>query len=139
VCKALLVLAGVFVAVLSGCGGDDDEPASLAGTSWVLTEGVSVPQDVAVTMPTAAFTATLVSGTTGCNLYGGSYSVDGDELQLGALAMSQRACTAPADAVEAEFVATLADVRRWSIDGANLVLAGGDGTQLLRFESAPTG
>lgn len=130
-------LGVVLVALVAGCGDDaTEEPASLAGTSWALVDGVDVPQDIAVTKPTAAFDDEVMSGTTGCNTYGGSYTLDGDAIEIGALAMTQIACMAPADAIEAMYVDKLGDVRRWSLDGEELVLADDDGAELLRF--APT-
>lgn len=131
------VLLALAVAVAAGCGGDDGSggQAPLDGTSWVLTAGVTLPQDAVVTMPTAEFTATEISGSTGCNRYGGSYALEGDEIDLGPLGMTQVGCAAPASTIEAAFVAALDDVETWELDGDELVL-GDDGVELLRF--APT-
>lgn len=141
-CRAPLVsaLVAVLVAALAGCGdgNDDSEPVSLEGTAWVLTDGVTVPQDVAVTMPTAAFTVTEVAGTTGCNRYSGGYAVEGDTIEFRAIAQTSVACPAPADAVEREFVDAFGRVERWEFDGDDLVLGDTNGTDLLRFEPAPT-
>ncbi len=130
---AIVVL--VAVAVVAGCGDDSaDEPASLDGTSWVLADGIPLPQDVAVAMPTVVFTATEIAGSTGCNRYGGSYSVVGDTIDLGLLAMTNVACPAPVGTIEAAFVAALGDVEAWGLDGSDLVLRDADGVDLLRFE-----
>lgn len=127
----------MLVAALAGCG-DGNEPVSLEGTAWVLTDGVTVPQDVVVAMPTAAFTATEVTGTTGCNRYGGGYAVEGDTVEFSALAQTNVACPAPAGVVEREFVDALGQVETWELDGDDLVLGDTDGTELLRFGPAPT-
>jgi len=132
-------LVAALVAALAACGGGNDgnEPVSLEGTAWVLTDGVTVPQGVAVTVPTAAFTATEVAGTTGCNRYGGGYAIEGDTLEFRAIAQTTAACPAPAGAVEREFVDALGRVEMWELDGDDLVLGDSDGTELLRFEPAP--
>ena len=74
-----------------------------------------------------------MSGSTGCNRYGGPYTVDGDTLELGAIAMTQMACPPPASEVETAFVTSLESVAGWGLDGEELTLLDADDEELLRF------
>ena len=72
----------------------------LEGSGWRLTayrgpDGalVAVPDGVEAT---ARFVDGRVSGSTGCNSYSGSYDLGGDELRIGPLAMTRKACPPPA-------------------------------------------
>jgi heat shock protein HslJ len=140
VSRAAVAFLILLVALLAGGCGDDEsaEEETLAGTSWVLVSGVPVPEDLPVTMPTAAFTTDTVSGTGGCNRFTGSYSVDGGSIELGALATTEIACPAPAEAIERSYYAALQDVSGWGVDEDDLVLTDADDAELLRFEPAPT-
>jgi heat shock protein HslJ len=125
---ALLIGAALTLAVAacSSSGGASPTPAAaLPGTSWTVTTigGTgTVPQQ-----PTIAFTADgTVSGTTGCNQYNGTYTVDGDKLTFSPLVSTRMACAEDAaNAQEAAFTTALQGTATWSIDSAgNLKLAG---------------
>ncbi len=108
----------------------------LEGRSWVLLSGIAVPQDVVVTWPSVTFSEGRVAGTTGCNRYMGAYEVDGDSLAFGPIATTMMACPPPADAVERAYVAALARVTGWRLDGDQLVLELGEDDEPLRFAPA---
>jgi heat shock protein HslJ len=138
---AALAVAALVLALplAAGCGDDGDGgPAELAGTSWALVSGVDVPADASVTMPTAAFSDLEIAGSGGCNRYGGEYMLDGDAIEIGALAATNIGCADPAGAIESEFFAALEEVGRWSIADDELVLSDAEGVELLRFEPAPS-
>jgi heat shock protein HslJ len=128
--RLLAFLLGL--AVVAGCGDDGGEAAtapSFEGVPWALPTG-----------PSATFADGTVSGSAGCNQYTASYTVDGDELEIGTVASTNMACPPPADRVEREFLAALDRVASWQVDGGELVLADADGKELLRFrEPALTG
>jgi heat shock protein HslJ len=86
--------------------------------------------------PTVKFDGGTVSGSTGCNRYRGPYSLDGDTLELGAIASTRMACVPPADAVEREFLAALERVEHWRSDAEGLVLLGDGDAELLCFAAA---
>jgi heat shock protein HslJ len=70
--------------LVSGCGGDDEgaaDASSLEGVAWVLAPGVDVEgwEDVA---PSATFENGRLAGTTGCNRFTTTYTVDGDTLEI---------------------------------------------------------
>ena len=128
----------LVLALAAGCGSDDSdgEAASVEGQPWVLTSGVDLPRDVAVGKPSASFADGTMGGSTGCNRYTTSYTVDGDSLELGQIATTRMACAPPADAIERAYVAALAQVAGWRIEGEELVLVDGDDNEVLRFEAA---
>jgi heat shock protein HslJ len=131
---AALVVLGAATA----CGEEEASPAdpsALEGTPWVLASGIDVEgwEDVA---PSATFAEGMVSGSTGCNRFRGSYTVDGETLELGEIAMTAMACPPPADAVEREYADALESVRAWRAEEDELVLLDSDGAELLRFRAA---
>lgn len=98
--------------------------SDLAGTTWVLQElGGAMLVDVE---PSVAFGGDgTVSGSTGCNTFNGTYELDGAAVTFGPLATTKRACADPTMFVESAFLAAMAGVTGWSLDGAgNLTLDG---------------
>ncbi len=77
-----------------------------------------------------------VSGTGGINRLMGSYMLDGSSLSFGPLATTMMA--GPPEAMEEErrFLADLALVTQWSVDGDELVLGDSDHGELLRLAYA---
>lgn len=75
-----------------------------------------------------------VSGNTGCNTASGPYTVDGDRLTVGSLAMTRRACADPAgNDLERAYVRALERTRRYRIAGGMLELLDEGGTVVARF------
>ena len=101
----------------------------------MLASGIDLPQDVAVAKPSAYFEDGTVGGSTGCNQYTASYTVDGDTLEIGQAVMTMIACPPPADAIERAYIAAFEQVTGWSLDGEELVLADDEDAELLRFEA----
>ena len=75
--------------------------SDLTGRVWYLetykdAQGNQTPL-LAGSQITAEFGSDgTLSGSSGCNRYSGSYQVDGDQLQIGALASTMMACLDPA-------------------------------------------
>ena len=70
-----------------------------------------------------------VSGSAGCNSFGGSYAVTGDAgLSIEPGAMTQMACDEPLMQLEAAYVAALGEVRSFEVidEDATLLLTGGE-------------
>ena len=86
--------------------------------------------------PSALFADGTVGGSTGCNRYTASYTLDGDSLELGTIASTQMACPPPADAVERAYLDALGRVTGWRTDGEELVLVDEDDAELLRYAAA---
>lgn len=118
--------------------------ARLAGTRWVavmINNGrgavTSVVEGVDVT---AAFGEDgRVTGSGGCNTYGGPYTVDGESLAVGPLAATMRACLEPEGVAEQEaaYFGALGRVASWSVREDRLRLRSADGA--LEVELRPAG
>jgi heat shock protein HslJ len=134
----LLLLA--LAAACGGTAGDDDEGSAdalpLEGVEWVLTSGIDVDGWEAVA-PTAAFADGSLAGSTGCNRYNASYTVDGETLEIGAVASTRMACPPPADAVERDFLAALELIAGHRLEASELVLLDAEGAEVLRFAAGP--
>ena len=137
---SLAVLVGI--ATLAACGGDEDggeagsaDVSSIEGVPWVLASGVDVEgwEEVA---PSATFEDGRVSGSTGCNRFTGSYTIDGETLELGQIASTRMACLPPGDAVEQAYLAALGQVAAWSVEDDELALLDADDEEVLRYEVA---
>lgn len=134
----LLSVAFMLVACDVGTGSPpapvDGHPATLAGTSWVVSAigGVATPRD---SMPTIAFDASTARGSGGCNSFGGSYRYQPatGELQFHDLGMTAMACAEPArNQVETAFMMAIGQpflIATLQPDG-HLVLASQGGARL---------
>lgn len=100
-------------------GPPDQAPiAELAGTAWTLAE-MGGTADFAGLVPTLEFRQIGdLAGFAGCNQFSGSYTVTGGDLSLGPIASTKMGCEPPASAVEARYLAALAAVAGWSVDGS---------------------
>jgi heat shock protein HslJ len=130
---AVPVVAAVAV-LLTGCGEGDagSDSSELEGVPWVMTAGIAIPGWEAAP-PSVTFDGARMGGFTGCNSYGGPYTVDGSSLELGQLAMTLVGCPSPAAEVETAFLAALERVAAWRIEDDELLLLDADEAELLRF------
>jgi heat shock protein HslJ len=73
------------------------------------------------------------SGNTGCNSFGGGYTLSGESLRFGALVSTRRACVDPElNRQESAFLRALNETRSWQIHDDTLVLSGEAGS-VARF------
>ena len=127
-----------FVVLVAGCGGEDSsvgDVSSLEGVPWVLAAGIDV-EGWETAAPSASFEDGRITGSTGCNRYGGPYTVDGSTLEVGLLMQTLIGCPPPAGEVESAFVAALEQVAGWRIEDGELALLDAEDDELLRFEAA---
>ena len=131
----------------AGCGGDDDsagadsEVVSIVGIPWLLSSGLDV-EGWEEAPPSAVFMIDTVGGFGGCNRFTAPYTIDGDGIEIGAIASTRMACPPPADEVERAYLAALEQVAGWRVeeDGAELALVDDDGAELLRYaQGSPVG
>jgi heat shock protein HslJ len=79
-----------------------------------------------------------MQGFGGCNQLVGSYTVDGDQVSIPALAGTMMACPPPVMAVEDAFKKALAGTLRFAVDDGRLSLTAGSDTEpTLVFAAAP--
>ena len=101
------------------------EPVTLAGTGWNVP-GAANPSAT----PRLEFSASgRVTGFTGCNMLTGSYTFDGDRLEVAA-ATTKRACFGAANEAEALMLAILGGRPRVAITGNKLILTTPEGKRL---------
>jgi heat shock protein HslJ len=133
----------VLVLVLAACdavetpptGPPNEQPAGLAGTAW-RAAFVAGRATVAGHEPTITFGPDRVTGSGGCNGFGGSYTYVDGVLTFGQMATTLALCSGAIGSMETAFAQILASVQRVSIDGSdNLVIEGAGGQILL----VPTG
>ena len=148
--NSTLIVVTLLVALVSACGDDDDDqpaqasvaPTELAGTKWVLSSYVANDEDVeAAAVSALDFDAdgTTLTGTTGCNNFGGTFSQDGDALTIELGPMTLAACTDDAaNAQERAIVDGLPKVASFTATG-QLALLDDDGTALMIYDTNSAG
>lgn len=137
--RSQLALATISIAVLAfGCSSSPEppativavHPATLAGTSWSV---VSVAGQVPLSgwEPSVRFSATSVSGSDGCNQFGGTYRYDGTtgRLELDrAVFITEMACAQRDLASQGAFLQALIAATDASLVGPDrLILSGARG------------
>jgi heat shock protein HslJ len=111
-----LVLA-LLVVVSIGCG-----PATqLEGSSWRAV-AIDGEPPVPGREPTIAFTGGKVTGSGGCNGYGGAYRLEGDRITFSELGMTAMGCPGPEMDVEGHYTQLLSQVQRVVVAGDRLTL-----------------
>jgi heat shock protein HslJ len=155
---ALTVVLLLGLSGLLGCGSDSSDSggkpaetgdgavdkkssAGLTGIDWQL-DGYDGPGGD-VTVPAApAAPATLVfdpkgtlKGSTGCNQFSGTYTVDGSDLAIELGAVTQAACAnAVLTAQETAILERLPRTATFTVDAERLTLTGADDAPLLTYE-----
>jgi uncharacterized lipoprotein YbaY/heat shock protein HslJ len=133
--------------VLLGRLGAEQAPAnapaaSIPGSQWQLTSygPASAPQAAVADAPsTLVFGADgQVSGSTGCNGFGGSYTVASDEITFGALVGTLIACEDARGEQERAIFATLKGTTRYELAGDTLRIFSADGQQRLEYSARAT-
>ena len=132
--KAYLVLVVFIIAILlNACGGSDlNDVSQLEGHTWVLTT-YNDNQPIAGHQPTLQFGDGQVSGTTGCNHYGGSFQVKGETIRFDDLFNTEMACMEPVGLMEQEqvYLRLLRATNRFEINGLGLTLFTETGQDLV--------
>lgn len=120
----------------------ESKPLSLTATSWIangVNNGRGGVQSIVIGNEiTAVFGGDgSLSGSTGCNNYSGNYEVDGEEMSIGPLAVTERFCEAPEGTMdqETEYLAALQTVANWSIDGDVLDLRTSEGSRAASYDA----
>ncbi len=111
-------------------------PVSMAGTSWVAfaINGVS---EVVAPKPRLRWTSNdKVAGTGGCNGFTGRATVGLDDLRIGPLDSTGRACLSMPGSQEDMFFKALESTQKARLERDQLVLMDGNGKQMARFVKA---
>lgn len=107
---------------------------SLEGTTWKLESfiigGDAISSVMADTTVTAIITNGEISGNATCNSYSGPVSIDGAAISVGEIISTKMACEVGMDQ-ESQYLAALAEVSTWRIDGTTLTLSADNGNGLV--------
>ena len=134
----LLILMTFVSAILMGCASTDVEMRTLDSTKWEVAQisGMIIFTTETTKLPTLDFDAEkmTVNGTTGCNNYSGSYTMDGSQLAFGPMATTRMAC--PDIAIESGFQKAIAKIGSYKINGDLLRFFDDSGVELLKAQPA---
>lgn len=130
--RILLSVAIVSIVSLAACAGSGANV--LRDTTWELTS-LNGGDPLPGTAIRIEFAADQVSGSAGCNTYGGSYKTSGDSLTLVDLYATEMGCLEPEGILEQEaaYLAALRSAARYQIDGRRLEILDETGTQILAY------
>src|SRR4029077_3243468 len=104
---ALLGSIAAVVALVAACSIlPNAATAVLDGTSWHATEIAGAPP-IAGTEPGIRFSAGSFSGTTGCNTFGGPFTLDAGRFKAGEMQTTLIGCLGPVGDQEAAFMKAL--------------------------------
>lgn len=103
---------------------------------WALTEleGKSLVDGTGIS---AEFTADgEVSGSAGCNRYTGTYTVSGSNITFSSpMASTMMMCDQAVMDQESAYLNALGEAKTFAVNGDQLTLTGGDGTQLADYKA----
>lgn len=119
--------------------GTQGAAAALEGTDWradeIAVDGTLAPVPAGIDV-TLRLDGGQADGTAACNHYGGGYSLSGDTLTFGSMAVTEMACEEPRMSLESAFLAALTATTSYRIEGGRLHLLDAAGTDLVVL-SAP--
>lgn len=130
---SLVVTSGTLVAAQDG-------PTGPEGVDWTLSRYVA-PDSVELVAVPFGVTSTLrlesgmASGSGGCNVFGGTYAIDGTSLDFGdELTRTLSVCEDTTQAIEDTYVAALSEVAGWAIEDGVLQLTDAAAVPRLTLE-----
>jgi heat shock protein HslJ len=104
---------------------------------WRVLSYQEAQRNLVPVLPGAELTATFrddgaVTGTAGCNGYRGPYVMTGQQIKIGPLVSTRRACLEDAlNRQEQAFLLALEAATGWSIAGERMTLLGANGTPVV--------
>ena len=110
-----------LLTLFAGCSAFSNATDPLAGISWELyTLGDTRPIDGS--RLTISFEDGNISGTAGCNSYGGSYQLDGDRIFFGEIFATLMACVESEGRMDQEalFLRYLGEAQRFELADGQL-------------------
>jgi heat shock protein HslJ len=129
------ILLAVTVAAVAAVAVASARSDALTGNVWVLT-AVRGKAPLHGTEITSAFTpAGNVSGSAGCNHYGGTFTVSGGAIRISSLVSTLMGCPPKIAAQESAFLKALAAARAYHVAGGKLTLETAGGRTLLTYRA----
>lgn len=131
--RSLLALALTTI-ILAACGSTAVKPEPLEKLQW------KIAGDESARPMTLQFDVKekRASGFAGCNNYGGTYTLDHNQLSFGPLMSTKMACAENArNQTEQQFLEALSHVDSYVFERDALTLYDENAAQLLRFHAMP--
>lgn len=132
--KFLLTLFILSLAIAACSDQNTEEPAASLVGSWQLTSYGPANSPLPAVEDTEAgmiFNEDgTVTGNSGCNGFGGNYTVEGDQITFSEIVSTLIACEEPLRSQEQVVLEVMADSATYNIDGNTLALTG-DGMVLV--------
>jgi heat shock protein HslJ len=127
-----LAVIAVLIIVLAACDGSGVN--ALRDTAWEL-ESLTGSDVLPGTTITLKFADDQVSGSAGCNQYGGSYQAGENSLSIGDVFSTEMGCLEPEGILEQEgvYLATLRAAATYQITADRLEIFDEAGAQVLVF------
>ncbi len=132
----------VLTYVANTASGVTFDPGVLGGTVWTLTaygDPASPVAPVAGVTSTLSFESTGVSGTSGCNSFIGSFSVNGNVITFGDLIATLAACEEAVMAQETALLELLHGDVSFTVENGALTLTNADGQTASYTSPSATG
>jgi heat shock protein HslJ len=115
--------------LLAACGGAS---SALTGVTWKLVSygPPGAEQDAVADVPTSLVFGDdgQVSGSMGCNSFGGEYKVEGNQITFGPLVSTLMACDEPIMNQESAVLKIFTGTVDYQVDGTTLTITGADGS-----------
>jgi heat shock protein HslJ len=130
----VMALASATIFLLTACASSRSS-RELTGGIWLLTE-LKGAAPITGTSITAEFDQDgRVGGSSGCNSYSTTYTMDGSKLTFGEqVATTLMACPEPIMEQEREYQHALSNTDTYEIKDGELILKDSDGNEVARFE-----
>ena len=131
----ILAIGSMTILLLAACSASASSQ-DLTGNLWLLSE-LNGQAPITGTAITAQFDEDgRVGGSSGCNNYSTSYSVDGNQLTFSEpMASTLMACPEPIMEQERDYSQALADTAEFEIINDELILINSRGNELARFDA----
>jgi heat shock protein HslJ len=129
---AIIVIIAALSIVLIACGGSDAN--ALRNTAWEL-ESLAGNAVLPGTTITLEFSDDQISGSAGCNQYGGSYQTGEDNLSVGDIFATEMGCIEPEGILEQEtaYLTALGTAATYRVTADRLEIYDDAGAQILVF------
>ena len=113
-------------------------PMPLSGTNWQVQSYNNGRGAVTTPLQDSEMTAVFasdgtISGSSGCNSFTGSYSVDGSSLSIGSVTATQQTCSDPVMEQEQAYLTALQASTKYSQTADRLTLRNDDGATQVDF------
>jgi heat shock protein HslJ len=132
----VIILTSLALAACGSAGGS----AALAGTTWKLVSyGSASNPTPAVSDAKTALTFDKdgkLSGNVGCNSISGDYTLNGEQVNFGAVVTTLMACADPLMQQESAVLKMFSGTVKYTVTSGQLTLTSADGATAVTFEQA---